>query len=153
MTTIDERTNEQLLSMLRSHVEMNLREIWSEEAELVVDGDGDYPFRHETAMCWVSVRMSENHPYVQVFAQAATGLEPRRKLLREINQLNAHVCHARIFLAGTILIVAVDLGWPSVDVASLNGAIQVVGGVAADIGPGIAAMFDGSTPFSAESVE
>ena len=60
--------------LLRSHVERCLQDIW-DTPDLVIDDDGDYPYRRGTAMCWVSP-FDGPVPGVRVFAHAAYGLKP-----------------------------------------------------------------------------
>ena len=67
---MDLQENERMTRMLRSHTERALQDIWDKH-ELVTDGDGDYPFRSETSMCWVSI-VEGMQPAVRVFALAAS---------------------------------------------------------------------------------
>ena len=61
------------MEMLRSHVERCLQDIWGVH-DLVIDDDGDYPYRHGTAMCWVSP-FDGPVPEVRVFTHAAQHCE------------------------------------------------------------------------------
>ena len=85
--------------LLRSHVERCLQDIW-DVPDLVIDDDGDYPYRRGTAMCWVSP-FDGPVPGVRVFAHAAYGLKPSAKLLREVNDLNVRSTWARVALLRT----------------------------------------------------
>lgn len=147
----DERWGEvpQLVTLLRSHVERCLQHSW-ERAELVVDDDGDYPYRCGTAACWVSVQPGPD-PAVRVFAHAAYGLRRSARLLAEVNELNSRSRWARIFWADGIVYVSTELHWTQVDQAALDRAWDCVGSVADDIGAMLATVFGGATPFPVES--
>ena len=147
----DETSNgaSQLEAMLRSHVERSLQELWDCH-EVDVDGDGDYPWRGETAACWVGVRRPADEPVVQVFAFAATGVRHSAKLLTEINELNSRTIWARVHLAQGTVMVSATIHWTEVGPASLRRVATAVQGVADDIGTLVAAMYGGSTPFPAE---
>lgn len=135
------------LTMLRSHVERCLQDIW-DTRELVVDGDGDYPFRQGTAMGWVSV-VAGPPPSVRVFAHAAHGLRRTAKLLGEVNDLNARSRWAKVAFAHGIVQVSIELPPAAVDRLTLAGAVVSVGEVADDVGGLLAAVFGGQTPLPA----
>lgn len=134
--------------LLRSHLERCLQDVWGTQ-ELMTDGDLDYPFRHGTAMCWVSI-LDGPVPGVRVFAHAAQELGTGAKLLREVNELNARSCWAKVaFHDGTVM-VATDLHWAAVDRLALEQAIDAVGQIANDIGSLLAGVYGGATPFPPE---
>lgn len=80
--------------MARSHVKELAREAF-ELDEVVVDGDGDLPFPCGTAMVYVSVvgqgRM------VRVWSRAVSGIEVKKAVLREINEVNAGLICSRVW--------------------------------------------------------
>ena len=137
--------SEKVTELLRSHVELALRSIW-EQSELVVDDDGDYPFRSKTAACWVRVVGGEQ-PAVRVFAQAATDVPDGKKMFRELVELNSCSRWAKISWAHGMVVVDQAIHWLSVDRASLERAMESVMVVSDDIGPMIAAIYGGETPF------
>jgi len=141
----------QLVSMLRSHVERCLQDVW-ELPELVTDGDGDYPYRYGTAACWVSIQPGPD-PGVRVFAHAAHSLRRSARLLEEVNELNSRSRWARIFWADGVVYVSAELHWTQVDQAALDRTWDCVGSVADDIGAMLATVFGGATPFPVESDE
>jgi hypothetical protein len=138
--------------LVRSHVERCLHEIW-QTPNLVRDGDGDYPFRSETAACWVGIDTSAKPWVVNVFAHAAFGVVGNVKALREVNELNGRTRTASVFWRGGVVIVQQVLLVDSVRVMTLGQALDSVSSVADDIGPMFAAMYDGSTPFTSEGVD
>ena len=135
----------QLTAMLRSHVERALMEIW-ERPDLVVDDDGDYPFRTQTSVCWVRVVESDD-PTVRVFSHAAVGVKKTARMLTELNDLNQQARWAKLAWCHGVIVVDVVLHWTNVDQASLSRALDAVSGVSDDVGSLFAGVFGGSTPF------
>lgn len=133
---------------IKSHVELLLQREW-EVCRVAPDPDGDFPFRAGTAACWVSVSEGDP-PMVHVFAHAACGLKPTLKVLRELNEIQNRAFSARISLAEGCVLVSQVLSPIGLTSPVLAQAMHAVGGVAQDIGPLLAAMFDGSTPYPVE---
>ena len=134
--------------LLRSHVERCLQDIW-DVPDLVIDDDGDYPYRRGTAMCWVSP-FDGPVPGVRVFAHAAYGLKPSAKLLREVNDLNVRSTWTRVAFQNGVVRVSAELHWAAVDRLALEQAARGVGEVADDIGALLATVYGGHTPFPVE---
>ncbi len=130
---------------LRSHVERCLQDIW-EQHDLVIDADGDYPYRWGTAACWVHIE-SGQPAMVRVFAQAATNVKRSTRLLAEINEVNTGTRCAEVVWADNAVLVSYALHALAVDREPLGHACASVGVVADDIGGMVAAVFGGSTPF------
>lgn len=136
------------LMWIRSHVELLLQREW-DACRVTADGDGDFPFRSGTALCWVSVL--ETEPImVRVFAHAAYGLKPTGKLLRELNEIEGRCLSAHVRLADETVVVSQTISPIGLTQPVLAQAMSAVSGVAADIGSLLAAMFGGSTPFDEE---
>ncbi len=132
---------------VRSHVERCLQDEW-EECRVVRDGDGDYPFRHGSAACYV--RVEETSPVlVRVFAHAVVDVRRTARLLAELNDLNASARSAHVYWAGGLVVVEHALHAAAVDRETLGHACVAVGTVAADIGTLLAGVFGGHTPFAA----
>jgi hypothetical protein len=136
---------------IKSHVELLLQREW-DLCRVTIDADGDFPFRAETAACWVSVSDGEL-PMVHVFAHAACGLKPTAKVLRELNDIQNRAFSARVSLSDGCVLVSQVLSPIGISQPVLAQALQAVAGVAQDIGPLLAAMFDGCTPFPVEVSE
>ena len=136
------------IEWLRAYVEKLLRE--AGDVEIEPDGDGDYPFRWGTAACWVRV-CAEPHLRVQVFGHAARGVKASARLLREINEANARSLNARVYVLGDTVMVEQSVLADGLNAATLQQACIAVGVVADDLGLLLAVMFDGQTPFPAES--
>ncbi len=137
--------SEQLVAMLRSHVERCLQEIWSDPS-IDVDDDGDYPFRCETAACWVSV-LDDGDPSVRVFAHAAHDVPRSARMLGELNELNSRSRWAKISWRHGVVLVDLALPWTAVNQTHLQRALDAVTTVADDIGSMIATVYGGTTPF------
>lgn len=136
------------LMWIRSHVELLLQREW-DVCRVLADEDGDYPFRHGTAACYVSV-LDLDPPMVRVFAHAAYGLRPTLKVLREINDIQSRAATARVELRNDVVVVSQTLSPIGLTRPVLAQALNAVGNVADDIGTLFAAMFDGATPFKHE---
>jgi hypothetical protein len=137
------------LMWIRSHVERLLQDEW-DACRVEADGEGDYHFRNGTAAGWVSVLASEP-PMVRVFAHAAHSVKPSAKLFREINDINNRTLSAQVvWLRSGVVVVAQTVSAVDLTRPVLGQAIDAVGCVANDIGPLIAGMFGGETPYPAE---
>jgi hypothetical protein len=136
------------LTWIRSHVELLLQREW-DLCRVLTDDDGDFPFRHGTAACYVSV-LDLEPPMVRVFAHAAYGLKPTLKVLREINDIQSRALSARVELRRDVVVVSQTLSPVGLTQPVLAQALDAVGTVADDIGTLFAAMFDGATPFKSE---
>lgn len=138
----------QLGTMLRSHVERALMQIW-EKTELVTDSDDDYPFHSQTSACWVSV-IEADVPSVRVFAHAAIGVPRSVKMLAEVNELCRRSRWTKVYWVHGIVVVDSALPWTLVNRQSLEMQMSSVCTIADDIGTMLAAVFGGETPFSDE---
>ena len=136
------------LMWIRSHVELLLQREW-EVCRVLPDDDGDFPYRHGTAACYVSV-LDVDPPMVRVFAHAAYGLKPTLKVLREINDIQSRALSARVELRQDVVVVSQTLSPIGLTQPVLAQAMDAVGSVAEDIGTLLAVMFDGATPFRHE---
>jgi hypothetical protein len=139
------QNSEKVTEMLRSHVERALQSIW-EQTDLVVDDDGDYAFRSRTAACWVRI-VGGDQPAVRVFAQAAVGVPSTKKVFEEISELNARSRWAKISWCHGVVVVDESIHWLSVDRDAIERAMESVMVVSDDIGPMIATVYGGETPF------
>jgi hypothetical protein len=133
------------LMWIRSHVELLLQREW-DVCRVLSDEDGDFPYRHGTAACYVSV-LDGDPPMVRVFAHAAYGLKPTLKVLREINDIQGRATSARVELRRDVVVVSQTVSPIGLTQPVLAQAMDAVGTVADGIGTLFAAMFDGATPF------
>ncbi|MEO6886089.1 MAG: YbjN domain-containing protein [Jatrophihabitantaceae bacterium] len=136
---------------IRSHVERLLQDQW-DQCQVAVDDDGDYPFCHGTAACWVRV-MDSDPVMVRVFAHAAMGIRPSMKVLHELNEIQSRLLSATVALQGDLVVVHQTISPVGLTQPVLAQALHSVGGVADDIGLLLASMFNGATPFPAEDSE
>jgi hypothetical protein len=136
--------------LVRSHVERCLEDIW-DACRVYCDEDGDYPFRAGIAACWVRVESCRPH-LVRVFGHVVTGVKGSPALLREINEVN---CRAdSVFVAwdrtDRLVRVTTTIHPQALDRESLEHALDAVHAVANDIGPLVAAVHGGATPFESQ---
>ena len=136
------------LMWVRSHVELLLQREW-QVCRVLADDDGDFPYRHGTAACYVSV-LDLDPPMVRVFAHAAYGLKPTLKVLRELNEIQGRSLSARIELRRDVVVVSQTISPVGLTQSVLAQAMDAVNTVAEDIGTLLAVMFDGATPFPHE---
>jgi hypothetical protein len=135
---------------LRSHVERCLQDIW-DLCRVVADDDGDYPFRSGTAAGFV--RINDCSPtLIRVWAVAAMGVPRSAKLLSEINDINVRNRSAWTTWSDGLVVVEQALVAHGLKRSALKQALDVVGDTASDVGPMIATVFGGSTPFSPTEV-
>jgi hypothetical protein len=135
------------LLWVRSHVELLLQREWN-VCRVLTDPDGDFPWRQGTAACWVSV-LDSDPPFVRVFAHAAFGLTPSLKVLRELNDIQWRLVTGSVALHDDAVVVSQTLNALGLTQPVLAQAMDAVATTAADVGPLLAAVFDGSTPFPA----
>jgi hypothetical protein len=136
---------------LRSHVERCLEDYWGVHP-LIVDSDGDYPFRSGTAHGFVSV-LTTSPPLVRVWAIAARVPKRSLKLLCELNDINQHALTAHVYWNGESVIAEQTIYADNLTTETLGRACLGVGVEAEGIGTLLAAMFDGETPFPALDTE
>lgn len=148
------------LEWFRAYVESLLREAWDGHAYTDDDdGDGDWPFRHGAAACWVSgaarpvpvsADLRARGPRVQVFTHVAREVKQSARLLRELNEANWSLVDGRVYWRCGFVVAETSIEAEHVDRDSLTRACLGVGGVPDDLGILLAAMSDGRTPFQAE---
>src|SRR3954452_25040580 len=92
------------LVWIRSHVELLLQQEW-DQCRVYADKDGDWPYRRDTAACWVSV-LGSVPIMVRIWAHAAYNVKARAAVLREINDLQSHALSVRISLNGDVVQVS-----------------------------------------------
>ena len=139
---------------LRSHVERCLQDMW-DEFRLDISEDGSYPFRSETAACWVKIDPLGEPATVHVTALAAVEVPRSGKLLREINELNQASRFTTIFWWDGAVMVKQAILAATLDADALGEVCDSVVSVADEIGVLIASVYGGGTPFveSRESSE
>jgi type III secretion system-like peptide-binding chaperone len=132
---------------IRSHVERLLQSEWN-ACRVLVDDDGDYPFRLGTAACWVRV-VDENPIMVRVFAHAALDVKPSLKLFHELNSIQQRTLSAAAFWQDGTVMVSQTISPIGLTAPVLAQAMKAVGGVADDVGLLLAGVYGGRTPHPA----
>jgi len=136
-------------TLVRAHVENTLMTVMDNKC-VCTDQDGDYPFRWNTAACWIHVESSDA-PAIRVFAHAAFGLKRSAKLLQEINDINTGHRFVKTSLVAGTVVVEYAMPWAAAEPSVISSACKAVGSVAADAGPLLAGVFGGQTPFEPET--
>jgi len=139
------------MKLARSHVERCLQDIWG-VCRAKKDHDGDYPFSHGTAICFV--RVERGDPIVvRVFAYAVTNVTRSGKLLAELNDINGRCRTVSVSWFGDTVIVEQVIHLKGLRRSRLAQACGAVGSVADDIGSMIAAVYGGETPLDSDDAE
>jgi hypothetical protein len=133
------------IQLIRSSVEQLLREIWSIDT-VRVDTDGDMPFRYGSAACWVSV-LDTRPAMVRVFAHAAYDVGASARLLVELNDIQLATLSATVAWCDGTVLISQTLSPHGLNPSTLRQAMRAVAGVANDVGPLLAGLFDGETPY------
>ena len=126
--------------MARSHVKELVREAF-ELDEVVVDGDGDLPFPHGTAMFYLSVIRGGR--LLRVWSLAVNDIRVGKRVLREINDVNAGLTLARVHATSSA--VWVEACWPvdGLQARDVGFLCAEVGGTADRLGSMLAAVHGG----------
>ncbi|MBA3234120.1 MAG: YbjN domain-containing protein [Propionibacteriales bacterium] len=131
---------------LAAYVEKCMAQAWGDEAAGLTNVGDMVMYRWGSAAC--SVRVESTIPVmVRVMAKAVIGVRPTAKLLREINEVNARSRVVNAWWYDGDVTVECSLFADAVSPESLREACFHVGQVADDIGVGLAALYDGSTPY------
>jgi Putative bacterial sensory transduction regulator len=139
------------IAWLRSHVERCLEDHWR-VYPLIVDADGDYPFRWGAARCYVSI-LDGDPDLIGVWAFAARVPGRSLKFLSELNEINQRALTVNVYWDGDSVIVKQSIHADGLTKETLGHACLAVGGAADDIGMLLAAMFGGETPYPALDTE
>jgi hypothetical protein len=133
--------------MAHSHLQRMLRE-GMELDEVRQDCDGDYPFRHGTAMYYLSVGRGGH--MVKIWSNVVYGLKNTAPVLREINATNERLMHCRMFLSGTTLQIEAFLPVQPLVSAYLTAVCHELGETADSVGQLLAAVHGGMVTFDDE---
>lgn len=126
-------------------LERTISQIW-DDAAVRIDVDGAYEFRFGCATGWISVL--ETRPVmIRVTAHAAYDMDPSPRLWSELNEIQLSTLSAAVAWCDGTVFVSQTLDPAGVNRTSLAQAIRAVGGAADDIGPLLAGMFGGETPY------
>ncbi|HVV76404.1 MAG TPA: hypothetical protein VHC43_10240 [Mycobacteriales bacterium] len=137
--------------MARSHVERRLQDVW-DVCRVTADCDGDYPFRNGTAMGFVQLDLRKP-AMVRIWAVAVAQTPKTAKLIYELNDVNIRSRSAWTTWSNGRVIVEQAMPLHSLTRKSLKQALNAVGEIANDIGPMIAAVYGGETPFQPGDAE
>ncbi len=136
------------LDRIRPYLEKLLKEGF-DLPELAPDPDGDYPFRYRSAGYYVRL-VNEQSPTVQVFSIALREVKRSAKLFSAVNEVNAQIAFARVYVVANQVVVATELVADTLDDQELGNACNIVGRIADKVGPELQAQFGGRMLFEDE---
>jgi len=131
--------------MAHSHLQRMLRE-GMDLHEVQQDSDGDYPFRHGTAVYYLSVGPGGH--MVKIWSNVVLGLKGTAPVLRAINATNERLMHCRMFLSGMTLQVFLPI--QPLMPGYLTAVCAEVGETADSVGQLMAAVHGGCIAFDDE---
>ncbi len=135
--------------MVQPYVEKLLREFSGQQA-LVVDDDGDIPFRRGSTMYWVSLFEHNREAQVRVWSFMARGVASAPGLYEHLNGINADIRYGRVYWEDGDVIVSTELLAESLDARELENACECIGGISDAHDDDLVASFGGSMFFPAE---
>jgi hypothetical protein len=130
--------------MARSHVKELVREAF-ELDEVVVDADGDLPFPCGTAMFYLSVVRCGR--LLRVWSRAVSGIDVKKPVLREINEVNTGLTFARVWADGQEVWVEGCLPVETLRGKEIGALCMEVGHTADRLGSMLAAVYGGRVAF------
>jgi len=136
------------LDRIRPYVEKLLAEGFG-IPDLAPDPDGDYPFRYRSAGYYVRL-INEHSPTVQVFSIALRDVKRSSKLFTAVNDINANIAYARVYVVDRQVVIATELVAETIDAEELGNACNIVGRIADQVGPQLQRDFGGRVLFEAE---
>ena len=131
--------------MIRPYVEKLLKE-WTGADELIVDEDGDIPFRVGSARYYVSI-LDRDPPLVRVWATLLRGVKKNMKLLEAINDANTRILQCRMFWNDGAVMLASEIVADDLDRDELIEACNAIAQIADDFDDILQADFGGEKEF------
>jgi hypothetical protein len=122
---------------MEHHVQrMLMHDFELSHADVEADGDGDYaiPVR-DGVVVYARLIWDAGQVWVRLWTEAAHGLRPTAKLLREVNEVNSHLVGSRVLLteAGR-LVVAAEVRADSVERGELRTLVVTLSDTVTEIG-------------------
>jgi hypothetical protein len=135
--------------MIRPYVEKLLKE-WTGTDALIIDEDGDIPFRVGSAMYYVSV-LDRDPPLVRVWATLLRGVKKNMKLLDAINDANTRILQCRMFWHDDAVMLSSEIVAEDLDKDELIEACNAIAQIADDFDDTLQADFGGEKAFEDQS--
>ncbi len=132
----------------RALLERTVRQMWPAD-QVRTDPDGSFEFRFGCAAGWLTV-LDTAPIMVRVTAHAAYDIDACESLWSELNDIQLATLSAAVAWCDGTVFVTQTLDPAGVNVTTLAQAVRAVGGVADNIGPLLAGVFDGQTPYASD---
>lgn len=117
--------------------------------DLAPGPDGEYPFRYRSAGYYVCL-VNEELPTVHVFSIALRDVKRAPKLFSAVNDINAEISFARVYVVERQVLVATELVAETIDAEELGNACNIVGRIADQVGAELQKDFGGRVLFDEE---
>jgi hypothetical protein len=114
--------------VIRPFVESTLKELLGLE-QLQVEADGTIPIRRGSTAVFVRLP-DEEPPTLHIFSPMLQGVSASPTLFERLNEINAGMRFARVFLVEDKVIVATELRAETLDKEEVATAVDVVSGAA-----------------------
>lgn len=136
---------------LRPHVERTVRAYLglAPDEPMTVDGDGDIPIRHGSALYFVSL-LERDPVLVRVWSIVLDGVTPSPDLLAELNDMNSSIVVARLYLLEDRVLAAAELRADTLDLDELAFACDSIGALADWVDDTLQIRFGGRRHFTSE---
>lgn len=128
--------------VVQSHVECLVQEMLEVE-ELKVRPNGQIGVSTESGAYTVRVLCDGPTPHLEVFSLLLTEIDKDPGLLEKLNDLNARMCHARVFWTDRRVVVAGELIGETAEGMGLSSLCDEVAHVVDHCAPDIKAVFGG----------
>jgi len=130
---------------LRTRVEKALA-TWLGVPRVVPDQDGDYPIRTGSAICYLRI-LDGVPPAISVFSPVLQDVKVTPDLLAAIDDINGRTRYGRVFTAGPVVLVVLEI--PAIDLtpAHVAFACQELGALADHLDDALHGRFGGHVAF------
>lgn len=119
------------IAMIRAYVEKIVLEMLGGEGPLHIDDDGSIPVRRGSALFYVDVvDRGENPALVRVWSIVLRNAAGGRSLLKALNDINARILQARVYLSDGDVIMSTELLAETVTLENLSYAADAIGSLA-----------------------
>ncbi len=136
------------IAMVRAYVEKIVLEMLGGEGPLHVDSDGSIPVRRGSALFSIDVVDRGDQPaLVRVWSVVLRNAAGGRSLLKALNDINARILQARVYLVDGDVIMSTELLAETVTAENLSYAADAIGSLADRFDDELQEHFSGERSF------